>query len=157
MYDATVKRMHFSDFGKGKRTDKSFRDRSQPIHHKERSILEDLRNIDGSPLVDMIKSFPTSDPLHLLDEGVMKRMFRCWTKGTSIFKKKLSKQNIDSLNTQIFLMNKELPNDINRKVRSLQFIKFWKATEFRTTLLYLGIVLFKDVLDEIEYDHFLHL
>lgn len=105
----------------------------------------------------MIKSFPTSDPLHLLDEGVMKRMINIWTKGTSIYKKKWSKEILNSLSTQIAIMNKELSSDINRKVRSLQFIKFWKATEFRTTLLYFGIVMFKDVLDEETYVHFLQL
>lgn len=39
----------------------------------------------------------------------------------------------------------------------MQFIKFWKATEFRTTLLYFGIVAFKDILDEKVYVHFLQL
>lgn len=48
------------------RTDNNFRTRAQPDHHKENSILEELP-------IDMVKSFPTSDPLHLLDLGVMKK------------------------------------------------------------------------------------
>lgn len=49
------------------RTNISFRGRLQPSHHKEyRSIIEDLP-------IDMISCFPTSDPLHLLELGVMKK------------------------------------------------------------------------------------
>lgn len=156
-YDHSVRRVCFADFSQTKRTDKSFRDRLQPIHHKERSVLEDLMNIDGSPLIDMIKSFPTSDPLHLLDEGVMKRMINIWIKGTTIYRKKWSREVILSLSSQILLWNKEFPSDINRKIRALQFVKFWKATEFRSILLYLGIVAFKDILDQESYIHFLNL
>lgn len=48
------------------KTDENFRDRTQPTHHKERSKFEELE-------IDMIKQFPTSDSLHLLDLGVIKR------------------------------------------------------------------------------------
>lgn len=156
-YDANVRRTYFSDFGKNKRTDLDFRTRSQPIHHREKSVLEDLQNINGQPLIDMIKSFPTSDPLHLLEEGVMKKLLFIWRKGTSIFKKKWSNQIQLYVSTLISFLNKELPSKINRKVRALQFINYWKATEFRTMLLYYGIVIFKDVLDGQTYIHFLQL
>lgn len=48
------------------RTDARFRSRYQPKHHAELSALEELP-------IDMIRSFPTSDSLHLLDLGIMKR------------------------------------------------------------------------------------
>lgn len=48
------------------RTDQSFRQRFNPSHHKEASIIESLP-------VDMVQDFPTSDPLHLLELGVMKK------------------------------------------------------------------------------------
>lgn len=48
------------------RTDIRFRNRYQPQHHTEYSALERLP-------IDMIRSFPTSDSLHLLDLGIMKR------------------------------------------------------------------------------------
>lgn len=48
------------------RTDANFRNRYQPEHHHLKSILEELP-------IDMIKSFPTSDALHLFDLGIMKR------------------------------------------------------------------------------------
>lgn len=48
------------------RTDTDFRARKQPMHHKERSILEELS-------IDMVKAFVTSDPLHLFELGILKR------------------------------------------------------------------------------------
>lgn len=127
------------------------------MHHKEKSVLEDLRNIDGKPLIDMVKHFPVSDPLHLLEQGTMKRMFKIWKEGTTIYKNKWVKRTQDLISTEILFWNKEMPSDIKRKIRSLQFLRFWKATEFRTMLLYLGIVALKDFLGEQEYTHFLYL
>lgn len=48
------------------RTDTNFRNRSQSEHHKLKSIMEDLP-------IDMVRSFPTSDPLHLFELGIMKK------------------------------------------------------------------------------------
>lgn len=48
------------------RTDTQFRDRSQIEHHRELSVLERLP-------IDMIKDFVTSDSLHLIDLGIVKR------------------------------------------------------------------------------------
>lgn len=50
------------------RTDLTFRNRLQPQHHhEEKSILENLP-------IDMVAGFPSSDPLHLLELGIMKRL-----------------------------------------------------------------------------------
>lgn len=158
IHDRASRRVYFADFSATKRTDESFRDRHDQLHHRENSLLEDLTKADGRPMLDMIKHFPTSDPLHLLDEGVMKKCLNIWLNGTtSNRKKKWSKENVDSLNIKILFWNKELPSDFNRKIRILKYIGWWKATEFRTMLLYLGIVAFKDMLAETEYTHFLYL
>lgn len=58
--------MYYSEIECAHRTDGEFRARMQPIHHKEYSIMEQLP-------IDMIKGFPTSDPLHLFELGIMKR------------------------------------------------------------------------------------
>lgn len=50
-----------------------------------------------------------------------------------------------------------MPTDIHRSVRSLNLFKFWKGTEFRSLLLYVGIVVLKPVLRKEEYEHFLKL
>lgn len=61
------------------RTDERFRSRYQPEHHKEYSVFEMLS-------IDMVRAFPTSDSLHLLDLGIMKRFTICTLK-TGFFEK----------------------------------------------------------------------
>lgn len=53
--------------------------------------------------------------------------------------------------------NDTLPTDIHRSIRSLNHINFWKGTEFRTILLYVGVVVFIDYLSMEEYLMFLEL
>lgn len=56
--------MSYEDLGADLRTDKNFRDREQPEHHHEDSVLEYLD-------IDMIKSFSIADSLHLLELGIL--------------------------------------------------------------------------------------
>lgn len=101
--------------------------------------------------------FPTSDSLHLLEQGVMGRCISMWKKGTTIYKKKwtvIEKNRIDDL---IRNSNKYLPTDIHRQVRSIEFTSYYKATEFRTILLYTGMIIFKNCLPKLIYEHFLRL
>lgn len=61
-----TRRMSFHNINSSARTDHIFRNRLNPNHHKEYSLLESLE-------INMISDFPTSDPLHLLELGVMKK------------------------------------------------------------------------------------
>lgn len=72
--------MAFPYFDAPLRTDENFRNRTQPEHHSEEesSPLEELP-------IDMIKCFPTSDPLHLLELGIMKKLLFIWIYGSSYF------------------------------------------------------------------------
>lgn len=51
--------------------------------------------------------------------------------------------------------NEQKPSDYHRSLRSLDLLKYWKGLEFRTMLLYVGIVVLKETLDEEEYIHFM--
>lgn len=53
--------------------------------------------------------------------------------------------------------NKRMPSEIHRSIRGLQYVKNWKAVEFRTLLLYTGMVFLKDFLPLKNYEHFLNL
>lgn len=166
VYCKKAHRVYFADFNANRRTDETFRERLQPIHHKmlEPSLLECLEKTDESPLLDMIAQFPTSDPLHLLEVGIMKKCMKMWMEGSKSKKgetehrrKKWSNDILNSLNRNIVQWNRELPSDINRKLRTLNYMSYYKATEFRLILLYVGMVGFKNVLTEDEYAHFLSL
>lgn len=74
IFSKEAHRMSFPDISERPRTDENFRnpvdeDEAETRHHKEHSIMQYL-------LVDMIKAFPTSDCLHLLDLGVMKKLVK---------------------------------------------------------------------------------
>lgn len=63
----------------------------------------------------------------------------------------------DQISALLISYNATLPSDIHRKFRTLKNIAFFKATEFRSILLYAGIVLFKDFLPTCHYENFLKL
>lgn len=74
IFSKEAHRMSFPDISERLRTDENFRhpadeDDAETKHHKQYSIMQSL-------LIDMIKDFPTSDCLHLLDLGVMKKLVK---------------------------------------------------------------------------------
>lgn len=128
------------------RTDTTFRNRTDPDHHKMDTPLEKLP-------IDMIKSIPVSDSLHLLDLGIIKRLLTGYVYGTLGLKTKWS-ANVTKMVSD-FLLRCRMPSEIHRAVRGLDCLKFWKGTEYRTFGLYLGPVILKDHLSEEIYQHFL--
>lgn len=68
---------------------------------------------------------------------------------------KLKPAELIKLNEQLELIKSDLASEINRGVRSLDNLKYWKGSEFRTLLLYIGMVVLKKYLKEKEYDHLL--
>lgn len=131
-----------------RRTDESFREREQPEHHKElRSIIEELD-------INMVDDFPVSDPLHLVELGVMRRCLIRWKEGTKSYRNKFNRVELNKINFLLRRANGEMPSEIHRAVRDLNTLHFWKGTEYRTFLLYVGIVVLKNALTLEEYDHF---
>ena len=65
----------------------------------------------------------------------------------------LSKQNRDLLDKK-FKQIKRLPQEIARQQRSLQYVERFKATEYRTFILYTGPVIMKGILKADHYKHF---
>lgn len=68
--------MVFPNSNAALRTDAEFREKKDNAHHMKTSIIERINNLDT------ISDFPISDPLHLLDIGVMKRCLTRWLFGT---------------------------------------------------------------------------
>lgn len=142
--------MSFPDLDATLRTDETFRERSQPNHHKYNSPFEELN-------VDMVKSFPISDPLHLLHHGITKRCLQRWMGKVKGYKHKWSKSTIESISKYLHEANQRMPTEIHRSLRSLEEMNKWKGVEFRSFLMYIGIVVLKPVLQNDEYEHFLML
>ena len=127
------------------RTDVSFRTEVNPGHHKTKSPFLNLN-------IDMIKQFPI-DPMHCVDLGVMKRLLLLWKEGP--LPSRISQGHIKIINDFHENVRKYIPSDFNRKPRSLEEVKLWKATEFRMFLLYTGPIILKHVLDKDKYDNFM--
>lgn len=133
-----------------KRTDLDFRNRTIQAHHREFSPLEKLP-------IDMVEDFIIADDLHLLHLGIMKKSLLMWKDGLYKFPYKWTKNDIAKLNKMLANVNNDMPVDIHRSVRSIDCFKFWKGSELRTFLLYIGAVVLKHVLRTEEYDHFIWL
>ncbi|XP_049294177.1 uncharacterized protein LOC125769488 [Anopheles funestus] len=150
VHDTATKRMYFAGVGIEKRTDAKFRAQEYPQHCKKPTPLIDILYFD------IIADVIIADRLHLIDLGVMRKLLNGWIKGK--FTKgphhtKWTSRQCDIISE--FLLHIKLPSEIHRSPRSLQYIKFWKGTEFRTFLHYASVVVLKEILPETAYNHFL--
>lgn len=131
------------------RTDEEFRSESYGRHHKMNSPLLNLP-------INMIVQFPVSDSLHLIDLGVMKRLLIGWRDGN--FGRYTTKWRAAQIqNVTMFLRSCKMPAELHRAVRGLDCLAYWKASEFRTFLYYLSVVILPDFMCADAYFHFLAL
>lgn len=147
-YNREFRNVSFPNIDARRRTNQTFRDRMEPNHHKKDSPFENLE-------IDMVRAFPTSDPLHLLELGVMRRCLYRWVFGAKKYVNKWSKARIDMASRLLKQCQKEMPSDIHRAVRTLDSLRHWKGLEYRTILLYVGFVVLKKLIPTNEYNHFL--
>lgn len=64
---------------------------------------------------------------------------------------------IKSISKKLLTLRYSIPSEFGRKPRSLFTYTHWKATEFRTFLLYAGPVCLKNILQKTVYESFLYL
>lgn len=138
--------MTFSKLNGEARTNEGFRSKSDPRHHLTSTPLTDLP-------IDMVLDFPCGDALHLLHLGIMKRLLTGWLAGSFGFATKWSSSDESSISE--YLSRCKTPVEIHRGMRPLKDIPRWKATEYRTFLLYFSIVILKKHLPNYFYKHFL--
>lgn len=77
-------------------------------------------------------------------------------KGNNI-RVKLSAHSITTLSKRMSSLKSYFPVEINRKPRDdpIRDLPRWKATEFRTFLIYIGVILIQGIVDMAIYEHFL--
>lgn len=140
--------VYFPKFG-NRRTNDSFRNQLQPEHHNGESIITRLIYLD------MVKDFPI-DYMHLICLGVVKKILVFWTVSPTANKKgKLSSIQMLTINKELEQMIPYFPSEFNRKHLDFSKVSSWKATQFRSFLLYVGVVVLKGNIDEGIYNHFL--
>ena len=115
------------------RTNEQFRSQVDRNFHTSNSPLLPLP-------IDMVNSF-VIDYMHCVCLGVCRRLlfffFILQGKG------RLSRQVKSNVSLQLISLRECWPSEFSRKPRSLEELKFWKATEFRSFLLYSGPLVLK--------------
>lgn len=144
----TNHRMIFKDIDCPLRTNEGFVDQVDVAHHTGISPLVEIN-------FPMVTGF-VLDYMHLICMGIVKKLLLVWKAGTKkslVFK--LSRRIVDEISTRLLSFRKYMPKEFGRKPRSLYELQHWKATEFRTFLLYTGPLALKGVLDSEKYNHFM--
>lgn len=117
---------------------------TQVEHHKGISLLTLIPHFGPVSNVPM-------DYMHLVCLGVTRKLLLLWLFGRN----HLKQAAIDTISDTLCKIAKPcIPKEFCRKPRSLEYIKFWKATEFRQFLLYTGPFVLVDILPEKQYINF---
>jgi len=142
------RRVSFPDLNCPKRTHEHFINKQQEDHHIG-STLSILTNI---PEINIINVF-SLDYMHLICLGVTKKLINLWLKGP--LKNRLNSAKCKLLSNNLITLKHCIPIDFQRKPRGIDEVSRWKATEFRTFLLYLGPVVLVNIVNKKCYLNFL--
>jgi len=131
----------------GSRTDENFANFLYTDHQVVQSPLVRY----GIPCV---KTFAL-DYMHLVCLGVVRRMLLFWKTGPRCCR--LSHLQQTQLSEQLCELRGRMPSEFVRQPRSFFELERWKATEFRSFLLYSGPVVLRKILHKSAYETFLAL
>lgn len=93
--------------------------------------------------------------MHNICLGVVRKLLNTWIAGSLKFR--LQHQKVKMISERLLNLRNMVPVEFNRKPRSLNKLNYWKATEYRMFLLYLGPLVLKDIVDLAIYENFLAL
>lgn len=148
VYRIDKHRMTFPDYHAPKRTNESFRRRSQAQHH----------HVVDSPFlgldIDMVTQFPL-DYLHTVCLGVVKKLLNMWIKGDT--RSKIGTSAVRTITDRLVAVSQMQPSEFQRKCRGLNEVFNFKGTEFRSLILYILPVVTKDILADNKYQNLLFL
>lgn len=91
--------------------------------------------------------------MHLACLGVTKRIMQFWLKGS--VNVRLSSAFIMDISSVLLDIRKFIPAEFCRLPRSLNDTEYFKASEYRTFLLYTGVITLKNKLCKKMYNNFL--
>uniref|UniRef100_A0A2S2P5A3 Uncharacterized protein n=1 Tax=Schizaphis graminum TaxID=13262 RepID=A0A2S2P5A3_SCHGA len=128
------------------------------INEKHHISVNELINIPG---IHIIQNLPLDD-MHLVCLGVVRQILLLWKGSGNIGRVNVNSQKlpiniIKIISWRFFLLKKDTPSEYSQKLRPLDDLSRWKATEFRQFLLYTGIIVFHLVIPKTFYNNFLYL
>jgi len=137
------------------RSDQVFRENGYNVPDNEGKCHQnDISGLINLP-IDFIKDFAL-DPMHLVYLGVTRRILY-FLKGSlrKISTGKLSSAFLSAISKQLDSL--KLPDEFSRQPRGLSELDRWKATEFKSFLLYSGPVVLRSFIPPAAWKHFLSL
>lgn len=143
-----LNRVTFPNCNSTPRTDAEFRAKADSRHH----LTQNTTIIEKLP-IDCVRGVVV-DYMHAALEGVLKQLMVQWI----VLRKKfysLKKSKIELLCNNIVHIASQLPSEFSRCPRPLQYLRRYKATEFRQFLLYTLPIITINILHEDIYNHFL--
>ena len=141
------KRIIFPEMQFVKRTDQAFREMNEKEHQHHPSPLHQY--------LPMVTGVPP-EYMHLVCLGVMKKLIHYWVKHTvHNLRCNLSAAQISEISEEMEMFASFFPFEFHRRPRSFWLLERWKASEYRSLLLYLGPIIFRKILPKEYYNHFL--
>lgn len=140
-------RVAYNEIDAPLRTDSSFRERSQLLHHNKygrRSVIENiLRDVIDDDIIDY---------MHLVCMGPHKKGIEQWISAICD-KCRFSSEVIKNISFYLLGISSYITNLFPRTTRPLDELPRWKATELKLDLLHVSPVVYKPYLTPPRYDH----
>ncbi|XP_067633130.1 uncharacterized protein [Eurosta solidaginis] len=142
-----MRKITFPSNAASMRTDSSFKEKLQKEHHLtlDQNLLETIN-------VGCVTQFPI-DYMHCVCLGVTRQLVKLWVKNKNE-SYSLSKSQIENLSFENIVLKKQFSSEFPRVPRTIDELDRWKATEYRSFLLYSGPYVLQNKLDEKRYRHF---
>lgn len=131
------------------RSDDSFIQKIDDSYHKPDITCSLLQIPNFKPVTNVLLDY-----MHLVCLGIMRKLMYLWLDGDFYYR--LQHRDIKEISIRLTTQLKpSIPIEFARKPRKLDYIKLWKATEYRSILLYTGQLAFKSILKKSVYTHFM--
>lgn len=136
------------------------------INHESRSDIEYIlitdkkHHIEKSPLLKLgvgLSTYVPIDIMHCGYIGVHNKMLVAFKTGKYGKSVKLSAPDIEEMSKRLLLVAKYCPREFARLPEPLKYLSDFKATQHRQMLLYVDVSVFRGIVAENVYTHFLFL
>jgi len=134
-----------------KRTHDNYLNQTDTNHHSSVTSISSVVDISG---VNVVSSF-SLDYMHLVTLGVMKKLILLWMKGP--LNVRLPSSKIKQISNLLLSFRSKFPCEFSRKPRAIEEVLRWKATEFRSFLLYIGPLVLKSIVSKDCFKNFMAL
>lgn len=134
-----------------KRTHDNYLNRTDTNHHSSVTSISSVVDISG---VNVVSSF-SLDYMNLVTLGVMIKLILLWMKGP--LNVRLPSSKIKQTSSLLLSFRSKFPCEFSRKPRAIEEVLRWKATEFRSFLLYIGPLVLKSIVSKDCFKNFMAL